>query len=112
MRGDLRALRSLRQMVRVETGPGCRVCSRQDIAPEDHLCGRCRKELCPTPLDQVLLAIGWSDAEFAEATGIPPRTIARVSKGTPVGPRVAKRFARITGLPERVFLDGVAVRVA
>lgn len=87
-------------------GPGCLLCGRRDVAADAELCGRCRREVRPTPLDIVLVALGWTETQFADASGIPRRTVLRVAKGTPVSRRTARRFADVTGLPAHVFEEG------
>lgn len=88
-------------------------CGREDVSKAEVLeaikrrkvllCGRCRKELAPTALDQVLVACGMSDQQFSDLTGIPVRTIARASKGLRLSKRLALRLAKITGLPWQRF---------
>jgi hypothetical protein len=99
----LRSLWMYRLRKSMVRGPGCRNCGRHDIAEGALFCGRCRKEFAATPLDKVLYAIGWTAKEFAEATGLPLRTIVRAAKGERVSVRVARRLAKITKLPFETF---------
>lgn len=103
MRGDVRAIRAAMRMVGISPGPGCRLCGRGDISPRDELCGRCRRELRPTPLDLVLTTVGMSPRTFAEDTGIPLRTVVRATKGERMSKRVAVRLAQLTGFTPETF---------
>lgn len=107
MRADVRVAGSMSG--RTLRGIGCMFCGRQDVSEFDvavalsggpvALCGRCRRELRPTPLDVVLDAIGWTAVQFAEATGIPLRTVVRAAKGMRMGKAAARRLSKVTGMP-------------
>lgn len=103
MRGDVAAIRAAVRMVGISEGPGCQLCGRADVSPREELCGRCRRELRPTPLDLVLSTIGMSPRAFAELTGLPVRTVIRATKGERMSRRVAERLAALTGFSAATF---------
>ncbi len=88
-------------------------CGRQDVSAIEiaaaisagtvALCGRCRREFRPTPLDIVLDALSMTPASFADATGIPVRTVIRATKGVRMGRNVAHKLAAITGFHVKKF---------
>lgn len=90
-------------------GIGCMLCGRQDVSARDiakaiaggppALCGRCRRSVRPSALDTVLDALGMTAAAFADATGLPLRTVVRAAKGERLSKRSAMELARLTGLP-------------
>jgi hypothetical protein len=102
MRADILALRSA-QRYSIPTGLGCLMCGREDIGAADEICGRCRRELCPTPMDVVLDVLELSPRAFAEETGLPVRTVIRATKGMRLSKRNAARFAKVTGMRPEVF---------
>lgn len=103
VRGDVAAIRAAMRMVGISEGPGCQLCGRGDISPREELCGRCRREFRPTPLDLVLTTLGLSPRAFAELTGLPVRTVIRATKGERMSRRVAERLAKVTRLPPATF---------
>lgn len=94
--------RELERRFRASVGVGCRVCGRR-TGVEGEFCSRCRRDFNPTPLDQVLMAIGWTIREFAELSGIPERTVRRAQRGLRVSRRSAEKLAKVTGLPAETF---------
>lgn len=95
--------RLIAQLV-ADAGVGCPLCGRRTTdASGASLCHRCRRELCPTPLELVLDAAGFTIREFAELTGIPERTVRRAARGARVSRRVAVRLAKVTGFAPEAF---------
>ena len=103
MRAERRALRRAEAEMSIETGPGCLLCGRQDVSEHAPMCGRCRAEMCPTPLDTVLGPLGWSAKEFAKAVDMPVRTVYRAVQGKSMSKQVARRLAKLTGYAEEDF---------
>lgn len=102
MRAEVRSIRATMRRGLASGAPLCPMCERPKAARAE-LCGRCRKQLSPSPLDSVLDAIGVPAKEFAGATGIPLRTIYRAVRGDRMSARVAKKLAEITKLPVTEF---------
>lgn len=101
MRRSTVELRAAQRLARA--GMGCLMCGREDIGRGERFCGRCRREICPTPLDLYLDAVGMTAREFAEFNRMPVRTVLRAAKGQRMSRRVARRLAKITKMPEESF---------
>lgn len=103
MRADVRDLRAAQRSRPAKVARACMICGRHGLAAGAELCGRCRRELRPTPLDSVLDVLGLSARAFAEQTGIPLRTVLRAATGERMSTRIARRLAKITGLGVEAF---------
>lgn len=81
----------------------CVLCGSERVRDDRDWCAQCRKDISPTPLDEVLRALGMSEHEFAAAYELPVRTVIRAASGERMSARVAERLADLTGLPPETF---------
>lgn len=75
------------------------------------VCERCRRELAPTPVQEIATALGWTLDDVAENCGVSRRSAARAMVGHGLALRTAAKIAEVLGVPLGVLLDGVEAPV-
>lgn len=86
---------------------GCLVCGAGRWVSALVVCERCRRELAPTPVQELCEALGWTLDDFAEGTGISRRSAARAMVGCGLAFRTAVKIAEVTGLDIGGLVAGV-----